>query len=88
MLALCTTVLFGIGAIGSPVGDAPDCANKHRKRHVVVGTTKRGVNGLYDMGADVWERVADWRGDEALTAGGSWLARFGFRASRRGVAGS
>jgi sulfatase modifying factor 1 len=40
-----------------------------------VGATKRGVNGLYDMGGNVWVWLADRRGDEALTAGGSWWYR-------------
>jgi len=39
---------------------------------VIGRCTKRGVNGLYDMGGNVWEWLADRRGDEALTAGGSW----------------
>jgi formylglycine-generating enzyme len=55
-----------------PVGDSPEGMNTSRQKHAAVGTTKRGVNGLYDMGANVWEWVADRRGDEALTAGGSW----------------
>jgi formylglycine-generating enzyme len=55
-----------------PVGDDPAGMNNNRRSHVPVGTTKAGVNGLYDMGANVWEWVADRRGDEALTAGGSW----------------
>ncbi|WP_271539394.1 formylglycine-generating enzyme family protein [Bradyrhizobium sp. CCBAU 45321] len=59
-----------------PVGDKPDGMNtSDRDRwplHAAVGTTKRGVNGLYDMGGNVWEWLADRRGDEALTAGGSW----------------
>jgi formylglycine-generating enzyme len=55
-----------------PVGDQPDGMNNNRRTHVAVGTTKRGVNGLYDMGANVWEWIADRRGDDALTAGGSW----------------
>ncbi len=46
--------------------------NNNRRHHVPVGTTKRGVNGLYDMGANVWEWLADRRGEDALTAGGSW----------------
>jgi formylglycine-generating enzyme required for sulfatase activity len=37
-----------------------------------VATTKRGVNGLYDMGANAWEWLADREADKALTAGGSW----------------
>jgi len=55
-----------------PVGDAPDGMNNSRRGHVAVATTKRGVNGLYDMGANVWEWMADRRGEDALTAGGSW----------------
>ncbi len=52
-----------------PVGDAPEGMNNNRRAHVAVGTTKRGVNGLYDMGANVWEWIADRRGSDALTAG-------------------
>lgn len=55
-----------------PVGDTPDGMNNSRKKHVAVGKTKQGVNGLFDMGANVWEWVADRQNDDALTAGGSW----------------
>ena len=55
-----------------PVRDAPHGMNNSRERHVAVGTTKRCVNGVYDMGGNVWELVADRRDDNALTAGGSW----------------
>lgn len=55
-----------------PVGNTPDGTNNNRRSHVAVGTTKRGVNGLYDMGGNAWEWLADRRGDDALTAGGSW----------------
>ncbi len=55
-----------------PVGGQPIGMNNNRQRHVAVGATKRGVNGLYDMGGNVWEWLADRQGDEALTAGGSW----------------
>ena len=37
-----------------------------------VGSTKRGVNGLYDMGANVWEWVDGAEGDQKVTTGGSW----------------
>lgn len=55
-----------------PVGDEPEGMNNNRRTHVAVGSTRRGVNGLYDMGANVWEWIADRRGGDALTAGGSW----------------
>lgn len=55
-----------------PVGDQPDGMNNNRQHHVEVATTRQGVNGLYDMGANVWEWLADRRGEDALTAGGSW----------------
>jgi formylglycine-generating enzyme len=55
-----------------PVGNSPDGMNNNRQRHMPVGTTKAGVNGLFDMGGNVWEWLADRRDSEALTAGGSW----------------
>lgn len=55
-----------------PVGNQPDGMNNNRRHHVGVATTKRGVNGLYDMGANAWEWLADRRGEDALNAGGSW----------------
>lgn len=39
--------------------------------HALAGVTKAGVNGLYDMGANVWEWVQT-EGDDARTRGGSW----------------
>lgn len=40
--------------------------------HAPVASFEAGVNGLYDMGANVWEWVDTARGDDRLTAGGSW----------------
>ncbi len=65
-----------------PVGNSPEGMNNSRERHVAVATTKEGVNGLYDMGANVWEWLADRQGGEALTAGGSWW--YGPENSRAG----
>lgn len=55
-----------------PVGDRPEGMNNNRRSHVPTGRTRVGVNGLYDMGGNVWEWLDDRRGDSALTAGGSW----------------
>ena len=41
-------------------------------RHAPVGSFTPGVNGLHDMGANVWEWLLDAKGDSRLTAGGSW----------------
>lgn len=40
--------------------------------HAVAGSSRAGVNGLYDMGANVWEWVDGGSGNERLTLGGSW----------------
>lgn len=40
--------------------------------HAPAGTTKAGVNGLYDMAANVWEWVDGDDGDRKITRGGSW----------------
>lgn len=40
--------------------------------HADAGTTKAGVNGLFDMGANVWEWVDDGGDTSKGTLGGSW----------------
>jgi sulfatase modifying factor 1 len=40
--------------------------------HAPAGTTKAGVNGLYDMGANVWEWTEDGGAEQKRTRGGSW----------------
>ena len=60
-------------------GDSPQGANTSDAdpwpRAAPAGATKQGVNGLYDMGANVWEwttDATDSKGRERRTVGGSW----------------
>jgi len=56
-------------------GSVPTVANAVTSRgrgHALVGTTKAGVNGLYDMGANAWEWVDSGPGSDKRTRGGSW----------------
>ena len=59
-----------------PTGDSPASANTSGPdawtRAAPAGATAPGVNGLFDMGANVWEWVSDAQGAERRTMGGSW----------------
>lgn len=52
--------------------------------HAPVGTTTPGVNGLFDMGANVWEWTENGHATEKGTRGGSWwYGAFRMRADDR-----
>jgi formylglycine-generating enzyme required for sulfatase activity len=53
-------------------GMAPAGSLNRGNGHLPVMQTAPGVNGLYDMGGNVWEWVDSARGDERITRGGSW----------------
>jgi formylglycine-generating enzyme required for sulfatase activity len=73
-----------------PTGDSPQGANclgdcgsiktishavtSRGKGHAEAGTTRRGVNGLFDMGGNAWEWVNSGgdRASDKRTRGGSW----------------
>ena len=59
-----------------PTGATPAGANTSDAdpwpRAAPTGATRPGVNGLFDMGGNVWEWVADAHGPERRTMGGSW----------------
>lgn len=71
-----------------PTGDSPlganclgDCGNvatvanavtSRGRGHAPVGTTRAGVNGLYDMGGNAWEWVDSGPAPDKRTRGGSW----------------
>jgi formylglycine-generating enzyme required for sulfatase activity len=71
-----------------PTGDSPtganclgDCGEVPTVRHAVTtrgrghaeaGTTRGGVNGLFEMGGNAWEWVDSGPGPQKRTRGGSW----------------
>ncbi len=60
-------------ATGNPVGK-PDYSPFLMRGygHARTGSTRAGVNGIYDMGANVWEWVISGDGPQQATMGGSW----------------
>lgn len=57
---------------GRYLGVAPQGALNRGSGHVLVMTTRAGVNGLYDMGGNLWEWVDGGQGHERITRGASW----------------
>jgi sulfatase modifying factor 1 len=71
-----------------PTGDSPQGANclgdcgmvptvaaaqtTRGRGHALTGSTRAGVNGLFEMGGNLWEWVDSGPGTEQRTRGGSW----------------
>lgn len=71
-----------------PTGDNPqganclgDCGNttvmpgaitSRGRGHALTGSTRAGVNGLFEMGGNLWEWVDSGPGNDKRTRGGSW----------------
>lgn len=61
--------LADCGGTARPVAHAQ---SSRGKGHAAVATTRAGVNGLYDMGANVWEWAEGGTEQATPTMGGSW----------------
>lgn len=61
-----------LSGCGGYAGLAPEGVLDRGVGHVAVDRTPVGVNGLRDMGGNVWEWVDTGRGSERITRGASW----------------
>jgi formylglycine-generating enzyme required for sulfatase activity len=60
-----------LGDCGS-VATVANAVTSRGRGHAPVGTTRAGVNGLYDMGGNAWEWVDSGPAPDKRTRGGSW----------------
>lgn len=61
-----------LSGCGNYPGLAPSGALNRGTGHVLTKTTKPGVNGLFDMGGNVWEWTSTQRNGGYITRGASW----------------
>jgi len=61
-----------LSGCGNYQGIAPSGALNRGTGHVLTKTTKPGVNGLFDMGGNVWEWTSTQRNGGYITRGASW----------------
>lgn len=61
-----------LGDCGNSAKPVAHAVTTRGRGHAPVGTTVRGVNGLFDMGANAWEWVDGGPAGEQPTLGGSW----------------
>ncbi len=54
------------------VPTVPQAVTSRGRGHALAGSTAPGVNGLFDMGANLWEWVDSGPGAQKRTRGGSW----------------
>lgn len=60
------------GDCGDYSGLAPAGSLLRGKGHVFAGSTVAGINGLFDMGGNVWEWTSTTIANERVTRGASW----------------
>jgi formylglycine-generating enzyme required for sulfatase activity len=65
---------LGANCLGDcgPTASVGNAVTSRGRGHAPVGASAPGVNGLYDMGGNVWEWVDSGPGREQRTRGGSW----------------